>query len=47
MAEEDGDMQDKARDLESIFKTGRIPGKDRRLGVKTDGQRLPIGNDRY
>ncbi len=34
MAEEDGDMQDKARNLELIFKPGRIPGKDRRPGFR-------------
>lgn len=31
MAEEDGDMQDKARNLELIFSLGRIPGKERSL----------------
>ena len=34
MAEEDGNMQDKARNVEVIFKPGRIPGKDRRPGVR-------------
>ena len=34
MAAEDGDTQDKARNIELIFKPGPIPGKDRRPGVR-------------
>ena len=34
MAEEDGNIQDKARNVELIFKPGRIPGNDRRPGFR-------------
>ena len=37
VAEEDGDIQDKAPNLALIPSPGRIPGQDRRPGWENDG----------
>ena len=45
MAEKDGDKIGEARNHQFLpTKANRIPGKDRRPGVKFDGQRILIGN---